>query len=156
MIRAIMKELQRRGRKMSWRPVLVAATLLALGGCVYRMNIQQGNFLDGTAIAQLQSGMTRAQVRYLLGTPLVPGTFNNERWDYLYYLKEGRLKSAQKRRVTVFFENEKVARIEKEGAPAAGEHPQSAAEAKKASLWRRLIRRADDGPASVSLPSDRR
>src|SRR5437899_3045049 len=55
----------------------VSATALALlattlGGCVYRMNIQQGNYLEGKTVDQLQAGMTRSQVRYLLGTPKMP------------------------------------------------------------------------------------
>ena len=44
----------------------------SLTGCVYRMNIQQGNYLDGKTVDQLKVGMTRSQVRYLLGTPMVP------------------------------------------------------------------------------------
>jgi len=59
-------------------------------GCVYRINIQQGNFLDQTAVEQVKAGMTRSQVRYLLGTPMVADSFNKERWDYIYYLKKGR------------------------------------------------------------------
>ena len=133
----------------------MAVVVFTASGCVYRMNIQQGNFLDGAAIAQLQAGMTRAQVRYLLGTPMVPGAFDNERWDYLYYLKTGRLTAAEQRRVTVFFENEKVARVEKDHAPGPDERPLSVAQGKQESLWRRLIRRPGDAPATVSLPSDR-
>ena len=52
---------------------LALASLLGALGCVYRMPIQQGNHLDETTIAQVKAGMTRAQVRYLLGTPMVPG-----------------------------------------------------------------------------------
>ena len=52
------------------------------------MNIQQGNFLEGRTVDQLQVGMTRSQVRYLLGTPMVPDAFDKERWDYLYYFKQ--------------------------------------------------------------------
>jgi outer membrane protein assembly factor BamE (lipoprotein component of BamABCDE complex) len=66
----------------------VGAALCAsamLSGCVYRMNIQQGNFLEPRALSQLQVGMTRSQVRYLLGTPMVPDAFDKDRWDYLYY-----------------------------------------------------------------------
>ena len=58
--------------------------------CVYRINIQQGNFLDQAAVDQVKAGMTRSQVRYLLGTPMVADSFNKERWDYIYYLKKGR------------------------------------------------------------------
>ena len=69
--------------------LVAAATLLC--GCVYRMNIQQGNYLEGRTVDQLQVGMTRSQVRYLLGTPMVPESFDKERWDYLYYFKRGRV-----------------------------------------------------------------
>jgi len=93
---------------------LVALTLLpALNGCVYRMNIQQGNYLENSTLAQLQVGMTRSQVRYLLGTPMVPDAFDNDRWDYLYYLRKGRLTKPEQRHLTVFFEDDKVARVDR-------------------------------------------
>lgn len=96
------------------RLVLAAAALALLSsGCVYRMTIQQGNFLEERAVEQLQVGMTRSQVRYLLGTPMVPDAFNKDRWDYLYYLKRGRLKSPVQRHLVVYFEDDKVARIER-------------------------------------------
>jgi len=76
----------------------LAATFAASSGCVYRMNIQQGNFLEARTVNQLQVGMTRSQVRYLLGTPMVPDAFDKERWDYLYYFKKGRLRKPKKSR----------------------------------------------------------
>jgi len=95
----------------------IAVLALALsglaGGCVYRMTIQQGNYLDPDAVAKLQEGMTRSQVRFLLGTPMVPDAFDENRWDYLYYLKRGRIHEPERRRLTVWFEEDKVARIEK-------------------------------------------
>ena len=57
----------------------LAATCAGSSGCVYRMNIQQGNFLEARTVNQLQVGMTRSQVRYLLGTPMVPDAFDKER-----------------------------------------------------------------------------
>ncbi len=84
----------------------------ALTGCVYRMNIQQGNFLEPRAVSQLQVGMTRSQVRYLLGTPMVPDAFDKDRWDYLYYLKKGRVRAPEQRHLIVFFQDEKVARFD--------------------------------------------
>lgn len=101
--------------------LLVVASLS--GGCVYRMTIQQGNYLDPAAVAQLKDGMTRSQVRYLLGTPMVPDAFNENRWDYLYYLKRGRIRAPEERRLTVWFEDDKVARIEKVNVPAPAEAP---------------------------------
>jgi outer membrane protein assembly factor BamE len=98
--------------------LLLALALPSVGllqGCVYRMTVQQGNFLDPKQVAQLQTGMTRSQVRFLLGTPMLPDAFDRDRWDYLYYLKIGRLKKPEERRLTVFFEGDKVARIENVG-----------------------------------------
>jgi outer membrane protein assembly factor BamE len=115
-------------RPLAVRLALVSLTILS-SGCVYRMTIQQGNFLEKRAIDQLQVGMTRSQVRYLLGTPMVPATFDNDRWDYVYYLKKGRIHRAEERELTVFFENDKVARIDNHGQapldsePAVTERP---------------------------------
>jgi outer membrane protein assembly factor BamE len=83
------------------------------------MPIQQGNFLEPRVVEKLEVGMTRAQVRYLLGTPMVPDTFDTDRWDYFYYLKKKRIGAPVQRRLTVYFANDKVARFEKEGSEAA-------------------------------------
>jgi outer membrane protein assembly factor BamE len=91
---------------------LVAALLSVMPGCVYRMPIQQGNYLDAATVAQVKQGMTRAQVRYLLGTPMVPGAFANERWDYDYYLKLGRLREPKRGHATVYFSDDKVERVD--------------------------------------------
>jgi outer membrane protein assembly factor BamE len=102
----------------------LAAVLFAslASGCVYRMTIQQGNFLEKRTVDQLQVGMTRSQVRYLLGTPMVPTLFDSDRWDYLYYLRKGHLEKVERRDLTVFFDNDKVARFESRGnAPANSE-----------------------------------
>ena len=103
---------------------------LLASGCVYRINIQQGNFLDQAAVEQVKTGMTRSQVRYLLGTPMVADSFNKERWDYIYYLKKGRTRHIDSRRVTVYFEDEKVAKLDKPSAAVAAEQDKSAAKVK--------------------------
>src|SRR5438105_964591 len=97
--------------------LLAAGTLLS--GCVYRMNIQQGNYLEGRTVDQLQVGMTRSQVRYLLGTPMVPDAFDKDRWDYLYYFKRGRLRKAEERHLIVYFKEDKVARFQRDNVPNA-------------------------------------
>ena len=93
--------------------LLVTAVSLLGSGCVYRINIQQGNFLNQSAVDTVKEGMTRSQVRYLLGTPMVADSFNKERWDYIYYLKKGRTRHVDSRRVTVYFDGEKVAKLDK-------------------------------------------
>ena len=95
------------------RTFSVAAVLATVfAGCVYRMPIQQGNYLDPAVIAQVKPGMTHSQVRYLLGTPMVPGAFDNARWDYDYYLKTKRLKGPARGHVAIFFSNNLVARVD--------------------------------------------
>lgn len=97
---------------------LTALGLAALAsGCVYRPDIQQGNFLEGKTVDQLQVGMTRSQVRYLLGTPLVPDLFDKDRWDYLYYFQRGRLRRPVQRHVIVYFKEDKVAGFERDSVP---------------------------------------
>jgi outer membrane protein assembly factor BamE len=80
------------------------------------MTIQQGNFLEDRAVTQLQVGMTRSQVRYLLGTPMVPDAFDKDRWDYLYYLKKGRLRKPDERHLVVYFQEDKVSKFDNQDA----------------------------------------
>jgi outer membrane protein assembly factor BamE len=112
------------------RLILTVGVGLLASACVYRINIQQGNFLDQAAVEQVKAGMTRSQVRYLLGTPMVADSFNKERWDYIYYLKKGRTRHVDSRRVTVYFDGEKVARLDKPSAAEAAEQEKSAAQIK--------------------------
>src|ERR1700753_3139371 len=96
----------------------LGAVVSASSGCVYRMNIQQGNFLEARTVNQLQVGMTRSQVRYLLGTPMVPDAFDKERWDYLYYFKKGRWRKPEERRLTVYFtKDDKVEKFDRINVP---------------------------------------
>jgi outer membrane protein assembly factor BamE len=114
-----------------FRSMSISAALCLLAcACVYRINIQQGNFLDQVAVEQVKPGMTRSQVRYLLGTPMVADSFNKERWDYIYYLKKGRSRHVDSRRVTVYFDGEKVARLDKPSAAVAAQQDASAAKIK--------------------------
>jgi outer membrane protein assembly factor BamE len=92
----------------------LAVPLLALvvTGCVYRMDVQQGNLLDAEQVDQLEVGMTRSQVRFLLGTPMVIDSFDPDRWDYVYSLRRGRSRDVTKRHLVVWFEGDKVVRVE--------------------------------------------
>jgi outer membrane protein assembly factor BamE len=95
---------------------LILGALLASTGCVYRIDIQQGNFLEDKDIDRVAVGMTRVQVRSLLGTPMVADPFQSSRWDYVYYLKRGRLQKPTQRQFTVYFEDDKVTRVDRKGA----------------------------------------
>jgi len=85
----------------------VASTL----GCVYVAPISQGNLLDQEDIDQVETGMTRSQVRFLLGTPMIDDPFHENRWDYVYYLKLGRSDADFKRWVSIFFDGDQVTRV---------------------------------------------
>ena len=110
------------------RALTLLASTCVLGACVYRMPIQQGNYLDPVVIAQVKPGMTHSQVRYLLGTPMVPGGFDNSRWDYDYYLKTRRLQGPGRGHVAIFFTNNLVARVESDvkSAPFTSLSPRGA------------------------------
>jgi outer membrane protein assembly factor BamE len=90
---------------------LLSAALAVSSGCVYRANIAQGNLIEQEDLDQLKVGMTKSQVRFLLGTPMVDDPFHLNRWDYVYYLKLGRKKASFQRWVSVFFENDLVVKI---------------------------------------------
>ena len=115
--------------------LLGGALSLAASGCVYRINIQQGNFLNQSAVDTVKEGMTRSQVRYLLGTPMVADSFNKERWDYIYYLKKGRSRHVDSRRVTVYFEGDKVAKLDKPTDAEAAAQDASAAKLKNGRIY---------------------
>jgi outer membrane protein assembly factor BamE len=93
------------------------AVLLAgavAGGCVFRVDVQQGNLLDEADIEAVQPGMTRSQVRFLLGTPVVEDPFHQDRWDYMYYLRVGRSRKPIQRWLIVEFDGDIVRTLRKD------------------------------------------
>ena len=74
---------------------------------VYRLNIPQGNIITLEMVDQLRPGLTKRQVNFILGTPLVKDTFDQDRWDYLYSFQPGGGERVQER-LTVFFENDQL------------------------------------------------
>lgn len=83
----------------------------------HRIDVQQGNALDPESVSRLKPGLSRSQVRFLLGTPLVVDPFHNDRWDYVYVFYEAG-KLVEQKRITLFFEGDTLARIEGD-VPAA-------------------------------------
>ena len=92
---------------------LIMGILLVSTGCVYRANISQGNIVEEEDLDQVEVGMTRNQVRFLLGTPMVDDPFHRDRWDYVYYIKIGRNDATAKRWVTILFEGDTVSEIQR-------------------------------------------
>lgn len=101
---------------------LLAFLLLGLVGACglapHRIDVQQGNVITQDMVAKLKPGMTKPQVRFVLGTPLIVDIFHQDRWDYVYrFEKSGRL--SESRKLTVVFEDEKLKRVEGDVVPAA-------------------------------------
>jgi outer membrane protein assembly factor BamE len=136
------------------RITLLATATLAASGCVYKMAIQQGNYLVAESVSQLKEGMTRSQVRFLLGTPMVPVAFDDSRWDYYYFFSSRHVEEPLKRRLTVYFEDERVQRYENQGVPTQTDLAQLELDLRKAiaankknerkpSMWKRMTGRGD-------------
>lgn len=108
------------------------AALVALGltaGCSfdsvvgvvdpYRIDVRQGNYVDQEMLSQLRRGMTRDQVRYVLGSPLVVDLFRKDRWDYVYRFRPGR-GDVQQRTISLYFEGDALDRVEGDVEVAQG------------------------------------
>lgn len=91
--------------------LMIVLSLTSAGGCVYRANISQGNLIKQDDLDQVEVGMTRNQVRFLLGTPMIDDPFHEGRWDYVYFITIGRDPATFKRWVTIVFENDVVVEI---------------------------------------------
>ncbi len=102
-------------------PRVVLLSLLLLAGCSsvpdvtsylspHRIDVRQGNYVTQDMVARLKPGMSRDQVRFALGTPLVTDVFHADRWDYVYRFQPGR-GEPQLRRLVVFFEEGKLVRV---------------------------------------------
>lgn len=99
---------------------LLAVALLTAGvtGCstlekvVYRIDVPQGNYLEQSKVDQLQVGMTKEQVQYLLGTPLLQDPFNQTRWDYVFIKRKGHEDPIQRTLLVYFGENGLVSDIQ--------------------------------------------
>lgn len=120
-------------------PALACAAVAALAGCttvreyiptvdsfaVYKIDVNQGNYLSQDMVDRLKEGMTKQQVRLVLGTPLVTSAFRDNRWDYVYeFARQGKVR--EHRKFTVYFAEDKLARWE------GDEMPQSVVELNRA------------------------
>ena len=120
-------EIDVRRYRFCMRKVLLLLIMLA-AGCrqvpmlpgisPHRIDIQQGNYVTQDMVAKLKPGMTKSQVRFALGTPLIVDPFHSDRWDYIYVLqKRGRV--VEQRRIVVLFQGDKLTRIDGDIVPSA-------------------------------------
>jgi outer membrane protein assembly factor BamE len=110
----------------------------------YRIDVRQGNMVTQEMVAQLKPGLTRDQVRFILGTPLVADMFHADRWDYVYRFQPGR-GEVQQRRLIVYFEGNKLLRLD--GDVIANQPADGAAATKP------VTRVIDIPPAEGSVPA---
>jgi len=87
---------------------IVVAFSLLLAGCIYRIDIQQGNYVTQDQVQKLKAGMTRTETRQVLGTPLLMDPFHADRWDYYFHLAKGG-KGGERKVFSVHFKDDKVA-----------------------------------------------
>jgi outer membrane protein assembly factor BamE len=103
----------------------IVLAFTAMAGCIspYEIEIQQGNVVTREMIDKLKPGMTRSQVRFVLGTPLVTDPFHPERWDYVYLYRKGVDAPAQTRQLTVIFDGDAMKHVEGDLAQAPAGTP---------------------------------
>ena len=87
---------------------------------VHKIDIQQGNVITQEMVAQLRKGMDKKKVQFIMGTPIILDTFNASRWDYIYTSQYGG-GEVERRHVTLVFADDKLARVDGDVKPAAGE-----------------------------------
>lgn len=109
--------------------VLTAIAVLVLASCSsirlplpgfgsYRMEIQQGNFVSQEMVSQLKPGMSKEQVRFVMGTPLITDSFHADRWDYVFRRQKANSTELEQRTLAVFFEDGKLKRVDGDITPA--------------------------------------
>jgi outer membrane protein assembly factor BamE len=114
--------------------VLAAMAVVLLASCgsgrlsapmvaPYRMEIQQGNFITQEMVSQLKLGMSKDQVRFVLGTPLITDSFHADRWDYVFRRQRASSKELEQHKLSVFFADGKLARMDSDVMPAAPSDP---------------------------------
>jgi outer membrane protein assembly factor BamE len=107
------------------RILSVALLITCLSGCgfvgfpgVYKINVEQGNIVTEEIVDQLKPGMSRRQVRFIMGTPLVEDTFHPDRWDYVYVKRNG-AQILDESRLTVIFAGDTLLSVSGDYQPAA-------------------------------------
>jgi len=89
--------------------IAIALSLSACSSWVYRIDIPQGNYLEQKSIDKIQVGMTKEQVKFVLGSPVLIDSFDKDTWNYVYRFKSGRSESLNmQKNFTVKFENDKL------------------------------------------------
>lgn len=117
-------------RSLCVRSLCASVLLIALGGCsnlefpwVYRLQIDQGNIITQDMVNQLKPGMTRDQVKFVMGSPLIVDPFHQDRWDYVYTLRDPKGK-VTRHSLTVRFTNDTLSGLSGDFFPQDAATPQ--------------------------------
>lgn len=117
--------MQKKLRLIRFYTLIALASPFVLSACsyvkfpgVYRVAVQQGNIIDQKKVDQLELGMSKRQVQFVMGSPLLNDIFHEDRWDYIYQLRRGN-EVLRDRRFTLFFENDALVRYEGDYEPDA-------------------------------------
>ncbi len=105
--------------------ILLAALCASCGTALptikpYKLDVQQGNVVTSKMLLQLRPSMTKSQVRFIMGTPLIQDSFHGNRWDYVYQMRESG-KITEQRRVILDFENDVLKTVRGDVIPAVGD-----------------------------------
>lgn len=111
-------------RPFSPAALIFGLFVLSVAGCgtnfgfpgVYRIDVEQGNIVTAEMVEQLKPGMTRRQVRFIMGTPLIEDTFHTDRWDYRYMVRNGN-DTLEQNRLTVVFDDDSLIDVIGDNAP---------------------------------------
>jgi outer membrane protein assembly factor BamE len=101
---------------------LIAVLALSTSACIYKIDVQQGNLVTQDVVVKLKKGMTKSEVRQLMGTPLLTDPFHGNRWDYYFSTEKGG-RVTERTRFSVFFDNDKLVSITGDVKPAAPAAP---------------------------------
>ncbi len=93
--------------------ILLSICILTLPACtVHRLDVQQGNIIKDEMLEQLEVGISKRQVRFIIGTPLVQDPFHPNRWDYVFTKQPGdERKITEYKHISVFFEDDKLIKV---------------------------------------------
>lgn len=116
----------------------------------YQLDIRQGNYVTQEMVSKLQPGMSRSQVRFVLGTPLIADIFHADRWDYVYRYGRGD-KLTEERKIAAIFSGDKLVRIDGDVVPAAAPAQKpDAPQAKPAAVP------PQEAPPAAALPAEQK
>ncbi len=104
--------------------ILLFSVAISLPACkgklftIHKIDVQQGNAIEAAKVAQLEVGMNKNQVKFLMGSPLITDVFHPDRWDYVYFLIPD-YGDTERYHLSVFFEGDKVVEVRKNDLPEA-------------------------------------